>query len=514
MDLKNGTLMFTQTIGGISWNSNNGQLRCNFSSRSSQEGFVFRSNEHDIILEGMKKKYLRLPPQRIYISSSLSEGRTEQFVPGFCFIVRACHVHPTGYYSLGLYCVELLFGHFGFSAYDMASVMFSIKVTTPNSFLFLSIATNVLIYKYNKNTLPWRGDELGYQLQLLLFIIKERYLQIKQRSKRWERFKDQRPKQIYSRKEITNGSIETCKLSLWLYLNEATRPKKEKRAAVIFSKAIKFDKIMLTGSGDLMAQHSVVSLAILGFYPSWIRTYGIIKPGSISVKYLNRAFNLEKRLTAMECPIFLRTMLYFLKEQFPDDYFDLSVCENFVCKFSQAVEDKKPDNTTRNKHKKGENRMKKRKRTKPSKQKEDEISEIPEKRYDLFLPEQPLFDVADETNVHFGTETKNIPNGSLIQRYAFGNQKMLSIEEISRKCGLPHDVSSLKSFTIETEIWNNICNPVYPIEHNFYDEIHHTLKRLPKMSLDARAFADYVLSDLNQGELGDVVSSFVTGNTE
>jgi len=73
----------------------------------------------------------------------------------------------------------------------------------------------------------------------------------------------------------------------------------------IFSKVIKFDKIMLTGSGDLMAQHSVVSLAIFGFYPSWLCTYNVIKPGSVPVKYLNRVFNVEKRLTAMECPIFL-----------------------------------------------------------------------------------------------------------------------------------------------------------------------------------------------------------------
>ena len=35
------------------------------------------------------------------------------------------------------------------------------------------------------------------------------------------------------------------------------------------------------------------------------------------------------------------------------------------------------------------------------------------------------------------------------------------------------------------------------------------LSLLPKMSLDARAFAD-----LQQGELGDVVASFVLGNTD
>mmetsp|Transcript_15349 Transcript_15349/g.22217 ORF Transcript_15349/g.22217 Transcript_15349/m.22217 type:complete len:142 (+) Transcript_15349:1055-1480(+) len=108
---------------------------------------------------GSNEKYLCLPLQRLYVSSSLSEGRTEQFVPGFAFIVRACHIHPTGFYSLGLYCVELLFGHFGFSAYNMAAVTFSIKVMAPNSFLFLAIATNILVYKYNKKTLSWRGEE-------------------------------------------------------------------------------------------------------------------------------------------------------------------------------------------------------------------------------------------------------------------------------------------------------------------------------------------------------------------
>ena len=378
----------------------------------------------------------------------------------------------------------------------------------------MAIATNILVYKYNKNTLPWRGDELGYQLQLLLFIIKERYLHIKQRSKRWERFKDQCQKRIYNREEIKSGSVDTCKMSLWLYLNAATKPNKEKNAAVVFSKAIKFDKIMLTGSGDLMAQHSVVSLAILGFYPSWLRTHGVIKPGSIPVKYLNRVFSLEKRLTATECPIFLRTMLYFLKEQFPDDYFDLSVCENFVCKYSQAAEDKKPDNETKKKPKKLENGMKKRKRTKTNKQKEDERPDIPEKRYDLFLPHQPLFDVADEITVHCGSDIKTIPHGCLIRRYAFGNQKMLSIQEIARECSLRSDVPALNNFTIEQQIWKSICNPIYPVGHNFYDEIPHTVKRLPKMSLDAQVFAESVLSDLQQGELGDVVSRFLQGNTE
>eukprot|EP00543_Licmophora_paradoxa_P003272 CAMPEP_0202443300 /NCGR_PEP_ID=MMETSP1360-20130828/2618_1 /ASSEMBLY_ACC=CAM_ASM_000848 /TAXON_ID=515479 /ORGANISM="Licmophora paradoxa, Strain CCMP2313" /LENGTH=108 /DNA_ID=CAMNT_0049058965 /DNA_START=2446 /DNA_END=2772 /DNA_ORIENTATION=- len=106
-------------------------------------------------------------------------------------------------------------------------------------------------------------------------------------------------------------------------------------------------------------------------------------------------------------------MLYFLKEQFPDDYFDLLVCENFVCKYSQAMEDKKPDNKTKNKPKKGENRIKKRKRTKPNKQKDDEMPDIPEKRYDLFLPDQPVFDVAEEITVHSRSESKTIPDGCL-----------------------------------------------------------------------------------------------------
>ena len=122
--------------------------------------------------------------------------------------------------------------------------------------------------------------------------------------------------------------------------------------------------------------------------------------------------------------------------------------------------------------------------------------------------------MANEINVHFGSETKNIPNGCLIQRYAFGNQRMVSIEEIARKCRVTSALPSINSFTIEEEIWKNICNPVYPIEHNFYDEIPHTVKRLPKMSLEACAFADSVLADVEQGELGDVVSSFILGKSE
>mmetsp|Transcript_15349 Transcript_15349/g.22221 ORF Transcript_15349/g.22221 Transcript_15349/m.22221 type:complete len:101 (+) Transcript_15349:2237-2539(+) len=90
---------------------------------------------------------------------------------------------------------------------------------------------------------------------------------------------------------------------------------------------------------------------------------------------------------------------------------------------------------------------------------------------------------------------------------------MLSIQEIAGKCMLPSDVSSLNTFMIE-KIWKSICNPVYPVGHNFYDEIHHTVKRLLKMSFDARAFADSVLADLQQGELGDVVASFILGNTD
>ena len=63
-------------------------------------------------------------------------------------------------------------------------------------------------------------------------------------------------------------------------------------------------------------------------------------------------------------------------------------------------------------------------------------------------------------------------------------------------------------------LWKSICNPVYPVGHNFYDEIPHAVERLPKLSSDARAFADSVFAELQQEELGDVVASFVRGNTD
>ena len=105
----NGKSRWTEIIGGISWNLSDGQLRLNFSSRDSREGYTLRETQQDKILEDMRRKYLLFPLQQRYITASLSKGSAEKFLPGFVFNVQPCHLHPSGYYSLCIYCQELLF---------------------------------------------------------------------------------------------------------------------------------------------------------------------------------------------------------------------------------------------------------------------------------------------------------------------------------------------------------------------------------------------------------------------
>lgn len=212
-----------------------------------------------------------------------------------------------------------------------------------------------------------------------------------------------------------------------------------------------------------MAQHSVVSSAIIYYYPSWLRRYGllILKPSIKQVQHLNKEFNLEKPLNTKECPLFLRTLCYYFKEQFPDDYFDFSICENYVCKYFQTADEKKTN----------------------------------QKQHDLYLPRQPVFDVSEEVIIHHSlTQTESISDGCLIRRYAFGKKKMLSIREIALQCNLPLNIRSLRNFNVEPELRKRICYPDYAVEHNFYEEVSHHVKRLPEMNSDGRAFADLIIS--------------------
>ena len=315
----------------------------------------------------------------------------------------------------------------------MASVTFTVKATVPNSYLFLGVATQILISKYNEKTLPWRGAELGYQLQLLMFILKEHYLKQKRRCKHWLRFNDQRQKQIYNRAIIQYGSEMTLKLSLWLYANAATRPGRELDGSAIFSKVINFDRAMFKNSGPLMAQHSVVQAAITGYYPTWLRTYGIVKPKGKPLMYLNDRYNLKMSFDTKECHIFIRTLSYALKKAFPNEYCDLSISENMICKFSQYC--KYMDAVEANK------KMKKNK--KPV-----------EKQHDLYLPCQPVFEVAEHITIHHhGIENETVSDKGLIGKFAFGMKNMLSMKEIARKCDLPSNINGLKKFQVEKKLW-------------------------------------------------------------
>ena len=488
-DSCNGKEPTTETIGAISWNNPVEQVRLNFSSRQSQEKFVFRSRLQDNMLDDIKKRYSAWPPKRRYITSSLSEGKSEEFLPGFALVVTSCHCRPSGYYSLCLYSIEILFCHFGFSPFDMASVTFAIKATIPNSHLFLAVATQILISKYNDKTLPWRGAELGYQLQLLMFILKEHFLKQKHRCKHWLRFRDQRSKKLYSRTVIQNGSVMTLKLSLWLHANAASRPGREMDASAIFSKAITFDMAMMKGSGPLMAQHSVVETAITAYYPTWLRTYAILKPKAKPLVFLNDRYNLNMSFDAKECHIFLRTLCYVLKKLFPNEYCDLSISENVICKFSQDCKytDEEELNKKKNKHKK-----------------------TIEKQHDLYLSHQPVFEVAEDITIHHhGMRNETVSDKCLIGRYAFGTKNMLSMQEIACQCELPSNIQRLKNFQIEKKLWKKICSPVYPVGHYYYGEVAHQVKRLPKMNQEARAFANLIMKELEKGEKGDLVASFV-----
>jgi len=54
-----------------------------------------------------------------------------------------------------------------------------------------------------------------------------------------------------------------------------------------------------------------------------------------------------------------------------------------------------------------------------------------------------------------------------------------------------------------------ICSPVYPVGHNYYDEVPHYVERLPKMNQDASEFAAFIMKELDKGEKGDLVARFV-----
>ena len=313
-DNANGRTISTKVIGGYSFNTPSEQIRMNWSSRRSQEGYIFRTKQ-DKILKYIEEYYRSLTDSRKTITYQISEGSVENFLPGFSLSVKRCHLRPTGFYSLCLYCQELLYTEFHLSHYEMTSVVFVIKATCPNSHLFLAMATQILVHKYSHENIPWDGHDFGFMLHKLMYVVKELFLKEKDRSKHWERFKDQRFKRLLTLNKVREGSIQTCKHSLWLYSNLYKEPRNQKDVFHSYGCIIKHDTNLLVGTGSLSAQHSMSLNSILGFYPSWIRSQAILSPDSRTVKFFNENFELSQKLDKKECSLFLPTQLHYMKEQ-------------------------------------------------------------------------------------------------------------------------------------------------------------------------------------------------------
>ena len=179
-DNANGRNVSTKIIGGFSFNTPSQQIRMNWSSRRSQEGYILRTKQ-DKVLKYMEKYFRSVPDCRKTITNKNSEGSVEKFLPGFSFSVKRCNLRPTGFYSLGLYCQKLLFTRFRLSHYEMASVVFVIKATCPNSYLFFAVATQILVHKYSYQDIPWTGHVFGLMLHKLMFVPKELFLKLKKR---------------------------------------------------------------------------------------------------------------------------------------------------------------------------------------------------------------------------------------------------------------------------------------------------------------------------------------------
>ena len=75
---------------------------------------------------------------------------------------------------------------------------------------------------------------------------------------------------------------------------------------------------------------------------------------------------------------------------------------------------------------------------------------------------------------------------------------MLSVKEISLRCHMPSDIRSLQNFDIDKTVWKEICYPVCPLEHNFYDEVSHHVRPLPKLNSEGGSFANFIVSKLEE----------------
>lgn len=427
-DTTNGKYPETETIGGMNRCALDFQIRTNWSAKQAQENYVIRTLQ-DRAMTCINNIYQQLPTIRRHITSSLSQGTTETYLPGFQFIAKRCHTKTDSFYALYLHHTLCLYRHFSLTVPETISVMMCVMLM-PNSAVFFAIASKILIRSYDKHEKPASGFNFGYLLDGVQKEAIKHFLKTdtQYRSTHWERFKDQRPKEV----KIKQLKQENWKFACYGFLKIVMRSnshfnEEPPSGVTVYMGTMRAIGGLIKGAGSLTATHVVRIAAHIGILPNWMAGMAKLEKHSKTVKWIVKKWPEYADQVQSEPQIFLESLTYFLQQENPGDGINLATAENIGCKSKRI--DTGGDG----------------------------------KYWDIFDEEQDVYDFLQGTiRVHSREKIEDVPSNKLISRWVFGNAELLTMAQISKKSEVPVKMCDAIKYAIPIKFWRELNDVTYP----------------------------------------------------
>lgn len=334
-DSTNGKRVETEAIAALNRCEEDFQIRLNWSAKESQENYVVRQKQDEVI-KYVAEEYKRFDPVRRYISSDLARGGKEDFIEGNFLIPKPCHMRTDSFYAIYLFYAMALFSHFSLTMPEMVSIMMCI-MNVPNSGVFFAIAAKTLMHFYTRETLNVHGFDIGFVLERIQKELYWKFLDTppRHRSTHWQRFSDQRSGPTKFKKMKRKVWHRKCKMMLKIFLrlwnHFADAPPSAQLLPTYYASLTKISKVV-HGAGVLTATHAFRISAHVSLVPSWIAKAAKLEKGAKPALWLYHIFPDHADDISREPNTFLASLTFYLQQDNPDEHINLGTCENILCK--------------------------------------------------------------------------------------------------------------------------------------------------------------------------------------